>query len=281
MLIPFRDLIQYNIFMSLSLLTYNILFNNAADKIDEIIDKYHPDIVCLQEVLTNEGNLKKIEMYGYKLADYSNSFIKFSGKIFGVATFYNPDRLSFVQSISLKLGNNLLEVFFTLIQIIIGYNKPKTILRCDFVDKVSKKKLTICNTHLYVVAPNNLRVNHLNQALKSLSLDNQSALIIAGDFNYFPYQRKRLENLMKKYHLQEATKNIRQTFKLVYKGIFDNFNLLQKVGLYILKTFKLTDKITNQFKNDYIFYRGLRLKRTERIETQCSDHYPIISTFEI
>ena len=267
--------------MKLSLLTYNTLFNNAADKIDGIVEKYHPDIICLQEILTNEGNLEKIEKYGFKLADYSNSFIKFGGKIFGVATFYNPETLTFVQSISLKLENNLLEVVFTLIQIIIGYNKPKTILRCDFVDKISQKKLTVCNTHLYVVAPNNLRVNHLNQALKSLNLENESALVIAGDFNYFPYQRKKLENLMKKYRLNEATKNIRQTFKLSYQGIFDKFNLFQKAGLYILKIFKLTDKITNQFKNDYIFYHGLKLIKTERIETQSSDHYPIISTFKI
>ena len=267
--------------MNLSLLTYNTLFNNAADKIDGIIDRYHPDIVCLQEVLTNEDNLKKIEKYGYKLADYSNSFIKFGRKIFGVATFYNSSKLSFVQSTSLKLGNNLLEVFFTLIQTMIRYNKPKTILRCDFVDRVSKKKLIICNTHLYVVAPNNLRVNHLNQALKSLNLNNKSTLIIAGDFNYFPYQRRRLENLMKKYHLQEATKNIRQTFKLAYKGIFDNFNLFQKICLNILKILKITDKITSQFKNDYIFYRGLKLKKTEKINIRFSDHYPILSIFEI
>ncbi len=267
--------------MSLSLLTYNTLFNNAADKIDGIIDKYHPDIVCLQEILTNEGNLEKIAKYGYKLADYSNSFIKFGGKIFGVATFYNPETLSFTQSVSLKLGNNLLEVVFTLIQIIIGYNKPKTILRCDFVDKASKKQLTVCNTHLYVVAPNNLRVNHLNQALKSLNLDHKSSLVIAGDFNYFPYQRMRLENLMKKYYLQEATKNIKQTFRLAYKGIFDKFNLFQKAGLNILKVLKLTNRITEQFKNDYIFYRGLKLVKTERIESQFSDHYPIISTFKI
>ena len=147
------------------------------------------------------------------------------------------------------------------------------------MEKKFKKRVSVCNTHLYVVAPNNLRVNHLNNALRSFDLDNETALIIAGDFNYFPYQRKRLENLMKKYYLKEATKNIRQTFKMSYDGLFDNFNFFQRIGLFLLKTFHLTEKITKQMKNDYIFYRGISLKKTERVENRFSDHYPIVSVF--
>ena len=78
--------------MNLSLLTYNTLFNNAVGKLDEVVNIYHPDIICLQEALTGEKSIKKIEKWGYKLADYSNSFVKF-GKIFGVITFYNPKAL--------------------------------------------------------------------------------------------------------------------------------------------------------------------------------------------
>ena len=83
--------------MTFSVLTYNTLFNRAVNKLDIIVSQLHPDILCLQEVETEEKNLKKIENLGYRLADYSNSFIKF-GKIYGVATFYNPNKLSFRQS---------------------------------------------------------------------------------------------------------------------------------------------------------------------------------------
>ena len=266
--------------MDFSLLSYNTFNNRGFEKITNIIDRYHPDIICVQEVFTEEKNLASLKKENYLLADFSNSFINF-GKIYGVATFYNPKRFRFLSSSSLKLGNNIQEMLFTFFQILIGYKKPKTILRTDFVDRESKKKIIICNAHLYVVAPNHLRISLLNQALYSIDINGQKNLIITGDFNYFPYQRKRLERLMKKYRLKEATKDISQTIKFSYEGFFDLLNSFQKIVLYITKNWKFFHKLTNRIKIDYIYYRGLKLKKTERIEVRYSDHYPIISTFEI
>ena len=139
--------------MNLSLLTYNTLFNNAANKINLVIDRYHPDIVCLQEALTNDNNVKNFEKLGYKIADYSNSFVKF-GKIFGVITFFNPKTLVYKDSFTLNMGTSLGEYFFYLFQVILGYNKPKTILRTDFLHKLTKKRVSVCNVHLYVIFSN-------------------------------------------------------------------------------------------------------------------------------
>lgn len=275
MFIPLRDSIQYNILMNLSLLTYNTLFNNAANKINLVIDKYHPDIVCLQEALTNNSNVKNIEKFGYKIADYSNSFVKF-GKIFGVITFFNPKTLVYKDSFTLNMGTNFGEYFFYLFQVILGYNKPKTILRTDFVHKLTKKRVSVCNVHLYVIGSNEQRIKHINNALKSINLFKKEPLIIVGDFNYLPYKRKGLEKMMAKYGLREATANIRQTIKFTTDGKFEKFNLFQRLTLPFVNKF-----IIKQTKTDYSFYRGLKLIKTERIESQTSDHYPIISTFEI
>lgn len=261
--------------MKLSLLTYNTLFNNAADKIDLVVDKYQPDIICLQEALTDDNNIKRIEKIGYKIADYSNSFVKF-GKIFGVITFFNPKTLIFKDSFILNMGTNFGEYFFYLFQLIFGYNKPKTILETDFVHKLTKKRVYVCNVHLYVIGSNEQRIKHINNALKSINLSKKEPLIIVGDFNYFPYKRKGLEKMMAKYGLQEATANIRQTIKFTADGKFEKFNLFQRLSLPFINKF-----VTKQLKADYSFYRGLKLKKTEKIETQFSDHYPIISTFEI
>ncbi len=260
--------------MKLSLLTYNTLFNNAADKIGPVINKYHPDIICLQEVLTNDENIKKIEKLGFKIADYANSFVKFR-KIFGVMTFFNQKTLIYRDSTTLNVGTNIGEYFFYLFQVIFGFSKPKTILRSNFVHKSTKKKVAICNVHLYVIGSNEQRIRHINNALKSINLSKNEPLIIVGDFNYFPYKRKGLEKMMAKYNLHEATANIRQTIKFTSDGKFEKFNLFQRLGISFI------NKFMTKLKTDYSFYRGLNHIKTERIELQTSDHYPIISTFKI
>lgn len=261
--------------MILSLLTYNTLFNNAADKIGEVIDKYHPDIVCLQEALTDDINIKKFEKLGYRMADYSNSFVKF-GKIFGVITFYNQKTITYKDSFALNTGTNFGEYFFYLFQVILGYNKPKTILRTDFIHKLTKKKVSVCNVHLYVIGSNEQRIRHINNALKSINLSKKEPLIIVGDFNYFPYKRKGLEKMMAKYNLKEATANINQTIKFSKSGKFEKFNLFQRFSLLLINKF-----VTKQIKIDYSFYRGIKLRKTEKIEAQFSDHYPILSSFSL
>lgn len=261
--------------MNFSVLTYNTLFNTAYVKLDSIVDRFNPDILCLQEVSTDSSNLKLIESKGYVLADYLNSFIKF-GKIYGVATFYNPEKFRFVKSNSLKISSNLTELFFTLVQLIVGVNKPKSVLRCDFIHKSTSKKLTICNAHLIVIASNALRVNHIKKALDSLNIDDETPLIMGGDFNYLPYLRRRLERIMKRYHLVEATKNIRQTVDFSVVGEKEHMTPFQRSFIKFLDRLFL-----HKMKNDYVFYRRLRLIKNERINIQYSDHFPILSVFKI
>ncbi|MFA6532706.1 MAG: endonuclease/exonuclease/phosphatase family protein [Patescibacteria group bacterium] len=261
--------------MAVSLLTYNTLFNNAVQKFDELINVYHPDFICLQEALTDDKSIQKIEKFGYKMADYSNSFVKF-GHIYGVITFYNPRIFSYQDSFKLNLGTNIGEYFFYFLRIILGYNQPKTILETDFTHKLSKKKISICNVHLYVIGSNELRIGHINKVLKSINLAKKERLVMVGDFNYFPYKRRGLEKMMAKYGLKEATSNIRQTMKFTKDGKFEKYNLFQRLTLPFVNKF-----IAKQIKTDYSFYRGLKLIKTERIESQTSDHYPIISTFNI
>lgn len=260
--------------MNLSLLTYNVLFHKAFPKLGEISEKYRPDIICIQEADTDEASLKKLEILNYRLADYSNSFIKF-GKIFGVATFYNAERLKFIKSDSFVIPHSFYQMLVAIVLLLRGDIKSRTVLKTNFVYLPLKKQVTIYNVHLPVVATNEGRIKQIKQFLHILKLDKNEPSIIAGDFNYLPYRRKKLENLMKNYGFREATKKIFYTLQYSKSGKIEQYNLIQRLSIKIFRNLFSTNKI----KVDYIFYNNLRLQQTKRIPINHSDHFPIISFF--
>lgn len=265
--------------MTLSLFTYNTLFNNDANKIGDIINKYHSDIVCLQEALTDDINTKKFEKMGYKLADYSNSFIRL-GKNYGVATFYNPNSLRLVHSSSISLSQSFYELFLILIY---GTKKPRTVLKTHFLTRAGNKKLTVYNVHFTPFGANGARLRQLRETLQDTKKISYSPTIVAGDFNY-PYGRRKLEEFTKRYNLKEATKNIGYTYSVNKReNVFDlkQFNLFQKVIINLTNCRFVKRFLSGRYKFDYVFFRGLQLVSTQRVQTTSSDHFPIISTFEI
>lgn len=261
--------------MDFSVLTYNVLYNEAFLELGQIIAEVHPDILCLQEVDTNEDNLRAIEQYGYALADYSNSFIKFH-KIFGVATFYNKKNVVFTDSTIVQLPRNIYEILSLIIRILRGIDIPRTVLNTEFMLKEKKQKLVIYNTHLAVFETNGARVRQLKKILNFTDAHKKLSLLIAGDFNYAPYQRKHLERLMRKHGLREATKSINYTFQITKDGKFEKFGFLQRIILKVVHLFN-----RDRLKIDYMFYKNLRLKKITRIEVRFSDHFPILATFRI
>lgn len=239
--------------MTISILTYNVLFNSAVSSFENILNFCRPDIVCLQEIETDEANLRLIEKHGYKLADFSNSFIKF-GKVFGLATFYNPDTLEYKDSASLTLPRSYYEFFLVLLR---GGNNPRTVLKTEFATKKTGKKITNYNLHLSAWGTNGIRVKQIRTTLEDLHIDKQSAIIIAGDFNY-PYQRKKFQELIEEYSLSEATTNMYTTFEGKWFEIFPM-----------------------KLKLDYILFKNIQLIKTEKVPFRDSDHFPILSEFEV
>lgn len=258
----------------LSTLTYNVLFNKAVVYLEDIVKSYQPDILCLQEVETDDQNLKRLQHNSYRLADYSNSFFKY-GKIYGVATLYNEEKLQLVQSDALNLPKSVYEILLTILRILTVGNKPRTILRTDFRFRANNKIITTYNVHLSSLATNNARAKQLEKVLKDGMSSDKIATVITGDFNYVPYQRKALELLTTMYGFEEATKNILFTY-FCPDGKKAQYNLMQRFLARIVKKF-----YNNRLKMDYTFYKGLKLKKTERVEVDFSDHYPIISYFNL
>lgn len=259
--------------MEFSLLTYNTLFNKGIESLKKISDIYQPDIICLQEVDTNESNLNQVEKLNYKLADFSNYLIRL-GKIFGLATFYNEKKFYLNNSQMIPIFQSLLNQILPLLKVTQGKTINPNFLKTVLIHKQSKKKIIIYNTHLPVVGSNNIKIKQIKQVLNQIDINQKNSVVFAGDFNYLPYGRKNLERLMKSFGFKEATKNIDYTIK--YAGNLKklHYNFISRI---IVKAF--SKFFTNKLKIDYIFYRNLVLKKAKRINIFQSDHFPIISTF--
>ncbi|KKQ01573.1 MAG: hypothetical protein US11_C0006G0015 [Candidatus Roizmanbacteria bacterium GW2011_GWA2_36_23] len=267
-------LVLYNIGMKFSLLTYNVLYNQAFQQLPKLIKNHKPDVVCLQEIDTKTQNLMLLENHGYRLADYSNSFFKF-GTIYGIATFYNNKTLSLTNSNALILPRSIYELFLTVLRFLRGGNKPRTLLQTDFIMKNNKKKISVYNTHLTTICANGVRIKQIKEALDLNRINHQkNAAIITGDFNYFPYGRKQLEEIMEKYQFAEATKKIAYTIQFSSDGQFNTYHFIQKL---VAKVF--SKLFTDKLKIDYIYYKKLKHIETKRVDIRFSDHYPIIAYF--
>jgi len=250
-----------------------MLFNRAFSSLPPVLKKNQPDIVCLQEIDTREENLRKLESYGYKLADYANCFFE-AGKIWGVATYYNPEKFSFLNSKPIPLINGVYETIKLITRLFRNKGLRRTILKTNLKIQTINKNITIYNLHLSAVSLNNLRLKQLNM-IDFDDFEKKGSIIITGDFN-FPVERKKLEKIMNKYHLKEATNDLFYTLKYPSNPTSYNFSFLYRLFSKLIRRFW-----SEEAKLDYIFYRGLKKLSTKRLDIDYSDHFPVLSHFEI
>ena len=130
-------------------------------------------------------------------------------------------------------------------------------LRNEFICVETRRKITVYNIHLSPFATNQLRIKQINNTFGDMDLTSKNAIIIAGDFNY-PYGRRRFEEEIKKNKLKESTRNI-------------NFTLEKRI----------LSRISVKLKLDYILYKKLKRISNEKLKTFKSDHFPILSTFNV
>lgn len=239
--------------MKFTFLTYNLLYNKATSELGEVLKRHKPDILCFQEIVTDDKTFNLIEKHGYKLADYSNFIVRF-GKIFGVATFYKPEVFSFTASSSLNLPRAFLEILLYVFKIRLD---PRIVLKTEFIAKKNKKRVCVYNVHLTPYSTNAMRAKQINNIFPDFELNKETPTVVAGDFN-FPYRRKAFEALFQKYDLKEATNTIYRTFEK-----------------RILRFFLLS------YKTDYILYKNLKVISTKKLLYYRSDHYPLLSKFEL
>lgn len=255
--------------MQFTLLTYNTLLNDAQRGLHEIFIRHKPDIVCLQEIDTDDSNIQTIERLGYELADFSNGFIKF-GKVYGVATFYKKTRFTFQGSKSITLPRGIGEALAFILRVFKTQKKDRTVLKTDF-KTIEGTHLSVYNIHLSAHGTNGIRIKQLEKTLKDIHIDTKKPTILTGDFNY-PFGRKKLEELMQTNGFAEATAAIPFTTD----GKLIHYALLEK---WLMKVFQFIFGKEN--KLDYCFFKNCQVISATKINVDYSDHFPIIARFEV
>lgn len=255
--------------MDFSVLTYNTLFGNGQNALKKIFENYKPDIVCLQEINTSKTSLEEVEKLGYKLADYSNAFIKFS-RIFGVATFYNASSFELTCSNSISLPTGFFDVLAYILLIFRLGRKTRTVLESQFLHIKTGKKIVIANVHFSPFGTNSIRLKQLRKTIKEISTYDNKPTIIAGDFNY-PYGRKKLEECMHEFNFKEATSSI---FSTVQGKLFA-LNIVEKFGAFLINKI-----FGDRWKLDYMFFKNCSVVSSKTLQSTFSDHLPILSYFK-
>ncbi len=236
-----------------TILTYNLCFGKALGELIDFLKQYQPDIVCVQEFEINRETIAQVENVRYELADYSHSFFKFL-KFFGVATFYNPKTIEHRNGEVISLSRSLYEFVLFLLH---WGRHSRTVLHNEFIIKKEKARINVYNLHLTVHGTNAVRSKQVKQVIQHIKRYNNAKTIIIGDFNY-PYKRKGFEKLFATEKLKEATNNI----------------------LFSLES-RVWGVLRVRLKTDYVLYKGLRHLKTEKINRQFSDHFPILTRFKV
>jgi endonuclease/exonuclease/phosphatase (EEP) superfamily protein YafD len=232
-------------------LTTNLFFNADSAHLSDLVAREQPDIIALQEFCTTDKELKKLEeLTGYSVAGFSHNYIK-KNVPYGICTVYKSSTLKVKKHFESRLSIGISEFFIMLFR----GRKSRSVMHTIF-STTDKKEVSFVNVHLSPYGSNAIRKKQLSLILEKYCSGNRST-VIAGDFN-FPYRRLHLEELVSKYHFKEATDGIRFTFVKKWIGI-----------------------ITIRFKLDYVFYRACTHIRTERLSRVLSDHYPLISEFDL
>jgi endonuclease/exonuclease/phosphatase family metal-dependent hydrolase len=256
--------------MKFSILTYNLLLNDATKGVKDLVATYNPDIACFQEIDTNNHIFGSIESPTFQLADFSNTVIKF-GHVYGVATFYNPQKYEYIHSSIIPLPQGVFEIINNVFSFLRNNSKQRAVLHTEFRSLETGKKIVVYNVHLSAAGTNSIRLKQLRITLNDINHDSQESIIMLGDFNYV-FGRRKLEEATQEYNFREATDKI--DFTLDRR--LTHYSFIEKL---VFKTFRKL--YGNDMKNDYVFYKNCEHIETKKIDIRLSDHFPLISEFSL
>jgi len=196
-------------------LSYNLRKHRAAAELDELEDRWEPDVICLQEADVSALPERVDEMRLAAATDRNR---------LGLAVYYRENTFRLVDSVSMSLKKSLHDIVL----------KPahERLLGVQLHDIDAGREVTVASFHAApLTALNSLRRTQIRAALDALErLGPGTPTLMVGDYNY-PVFKERLGERVRRRGYDLTLSNSRTYTR--YRFFRGHYDFVTSRGLWI------------------------------------------------
>ena len=197
------------------IISYNLRKNAASHELADLVERWDPDVLCLQEAHTE---FLPSELGPLELADTTKT------NRLGLAVYYRRDRFEGHASSTYALKKAMHDILFS--------PTHERLLATRMYDKEAGREIIVASFHAApLTARNSLRRNQIKAAHEALGkLGDNLPAIMVGDYNYPLFTGKLIKHVEKSGY--DLTRSDRQTY-LRYKIFRGHFDFVTSTGVTV------------------------------------------------
>ena len=199
------------------IVSYNLRKNAASHELADLVAKWDPDVLCLQEAHTE---FLPTDIGALALAESTKS------NRLGLAVYYRRDRFERPQSTSFALKKGMHDILFS--------PTHERLLATRMFDREAQREIIVASFHASpLTARNSLRRTQIKSAHEALGRVGEGLpAVMVGDYNYPLFTGKLIKHVEKSGY--DLTLSDRRTY-LRYKIFRGHFDFVTSTGVTVEK----------------------------------------------
>jgi endonuclease/exonuclease/phosphatase family metal-dependent hydrolase len=208
------------------IVSYNLRKNAASHELVDLVSKWEPDVLCLQEAHTE---LLPTEIGPLSLADTTKT------NRLGLAVYYRGERFEKAESKSFALKKAMHDILFA--------PTHERLLATKVFDKEAGREIIVASFHASpLTARNSLRRNQIKAAHAALKAIADVPAVMVGDYNYPLFTGRLVKHVAKSGY--DLTLSDRRTY-LRYKIFRGHFDFVTSTAVTIEKVETLPQGVSD------------------------------------